>query len=122
MARQKRKSPVIEAAKVRAASLASISPTLDLGSDMTLEAYNSAIADGETKLKEYNTKLSELDDFLNVVMDHEANIADWSERMLSGVATKFGKASSEYEKAGGTRKSERKKPVRAKKTEQKPAE
>jgi hypothetical protein len=32
--------------------------------------------------------------------------------MLAGVSSKFGKNSDEYEKAGGTKKSERKKPVR----------
>ena len=117
MARKKKKSVVIENAKLRAAAIKSISPTLDLGGDVTLEGYNAAIGDAETKLGEYNTKLSELDDYLNAVVAQEKSVADWSERMLSGVATKFGKDSSEYEKAGGVRKSERKKPVRKKKTE-----
>jgi hypothetical protein len=39
-------------------------------------------------------------------------LKDWNERMLAGVATAYGKDSSEYEQAGGVRKSERKKPVR----------
>jgi hypothetical protein len=34
--------------------------------------------------------------------------------MLNGVSVRFGKDSNEYEKAGGIRKSERKKPVRKK--------
>ena len=109
MARRKRKSPVIEAAKKRAACVASISPTLDLGNDITLEAYNATIIAAENKLKGYNNKLSELDDFLNDLVAMEATVADWSERMLSGVAAKFSKNSSEYEKAGGVRKSARKK-------------
>ena len=37
-------------------------------------------------------------------------------RMLTGVATEYGKDSPEYEAAGGVRKSERKKPVRKPKT------
>jgi site-specific recombinase XerD len=37
-------------------------------------------------------------------------------RMLTGVATEYGKDSPEYEAAGGVRKSERKKPVRTLKT------
>jgi hypothetical protein len=32
--------------------------------------------------------------------------------MLAGVAAKYGKDSDEYEKAGGVRKSERKRPTR----------
>ena len=42
----------------------------------------------------------------------EKAIRDLSERMLAGVASKYGKDSSEYEMAGGTRKSERKRPTR----------
>ena len=42
----------------------------------------------------------------------ETTMADLNERMLTGVATKFGKNSSEYEQAGGTKKSERKPPKR----------
>ena len=108
---------MIDAAKTRAASLASISATLDLGGDITLVGFKAVIGDAETKLNEYNTKLSELDDYLNALVALEKSVTDWSERMLSGVATKFGKDSSEYEKAGGTRKSERKKMVRKPKTE-----
>ena len=37
---------------------------------------------------------------------------DLNERALDGVASKYGKNSNEYEQAGGTRKSERKRPVR----------
>jgi hypothetical protein len=33
---------------------------------------------------------------------------DLTERMLAGVGSKYGKDSTEYEKAGGVRKSERK--------------
>jgi hypothetical protein len=35
--------------------------------------------------------------------------------MLAGVGSKYGKDSNEYEKAGGTRTSERKPPLRKKK-------
>ena len=108
---------MIESAITRAASLASISPTLDLGGDMTLVAYQAAVADAESKLDQYNTKLSEVDDCLNALVAQEKAVADWSERMLAGVASKFGKDSSEYEKAGGVRKSERKTPVRKPKPE-----
>ena len=109
MARRKRKSPLIEKAKLRAVALASISPTLDLGGEVTLPAYKAATSIAEAKLDAYNTKLSELDHYLNELVAQETKIRDWTERMLAGVAAKFGKNSSEYEKAGGTRKSEHKK-------------
>ena len=53
-----------------------------------------------------------LDGQLNDLTDGEKALADLSERMLGGVASKFGKNSSEYEMAGGVRKSDRKRPVR----------
>lgn len=36
-------------------------------------------------------------------------VKDWNERVLTGVATKYGKNSNQYEMAGGKKKSERKK-------------
>ncbi len=37
-------------------------------------------------------------------------MSDTSERMLAGVAAKYGRDSTEYEMAGGTKKSERRRP------------
>ena len=112
MARQKRKSPAIENADVRAAALTSISPTLDLGNGLTVVAYKAAIANGQTLLDAYNTLLSQADHALNALVAAEKGLLDLSERMLGGVGSKFGKDSSQYEMAGGTRKSEKKKPKR----------
>jgi hypothetical protein len=61
----------------------------------------------------YNTTLSTADSQLNAVEDAEKVLRDMSERMLTGVATYYGKDSDEYEKAGGVRKRDRKKPVRS---------
>jgi hypothetical protein len=106
MARKKRTSPEVDAAKIRAASLESIDAALDLGNGQTLASYNAAIAATEKQLNTYNTKLSELDEMLNNLEESETALADLSERMLAGVASKFGKNSTDYEKAGGKRKSE----------------
>ena len=65
------------------------------------------------KLDEYNTTLSTVDSRLNIVQDAERVLRDMTERMLSGVASKFGKASDEYEKAGAVRKIDRKRPIRS---------
>lgn len=106
MARKKRTSPIAEAAGVRADSLESIDTNLDLGNGNTLAAFRSAISGVAFQLSTYNTKLSELDGLLNALEAGEKGLADFSERMLTGVATKFGKNSDQYEKAGGTKKSE----------------
>ena len=102
----------MEKAETRAASLASIDPALDLGNGLTLAAYQAAIETTHEKLASYNTKLSDADEALNVFQAEEKELAGLSERMLGAVATKYGKDSDEYEKAGGTKKSERKRPTR----------
>ncbi|MEH2374772.1 hypothetical protein [Nostoc sp.] len=49
---------------------------------------------------------------LTQITENERDLADYSEKILLGVAYKFGKNSHEYQMAGGTRKSERKRTVR----------
>jgi hypothetical protein len=59
----------------------------------------------------FNTLLSQVDGAYNGFLAEEASLRDLSERMLAGVAAVYGKDSDQYEKAGGVRKSERKRPV-----------
>ena len=118
MARTKRTSPAADKATTRAAALASISPTLDLGNGATLAAYQTAIAaiaaPDTGKLAVYNAALSTLDAQLNDLQAAETALNILSERMLSAVGVKYGKDSNEYEQAGGTRSSERAAPVKKK--------
>ena len=106
MARQKRNSTVLQVAQVRAAAIESIGPSLDLGAGLTVENYRAAIDDLQTMLDTYNTRLSELDGMLNTLKASEKELSSLSTRMLAGVAAVYGKESSEYEQAGGTRTSE----------------
>ena len=114
MARIKKTSKVIENARTRLAGLKSISASLDLGNGVTSEIFEEKISKGETSLETYNTRLSLADEGQALFEADEKDIAEFSERVLLSVAAKYGKDSLEYEKAGGTRKSERKKPIRAK--------
>ncbi|MEI9961636.1 MAG: hypothetical protein WDM76_11040 [Limisphaerales bacterium] len=98
----------MERATTRSAALESIDENLDLGNDLTLAAYNAAIDATEGWLSKYNTTLSEVDGLLNQLEKSETKLDELSGRMLAGVGVKFGKDSDEYEKAGGTRTSERK--------------
>ena len=116
MSRPKRSSKAVEKAETRVPSLKSIDPLLDLGNGKTLPLYLAAIAATKLLLEQYNTKLSELDGLLNGLTASEDGLDALSEEMLSGVGSKFGFDSTEYEKAGGTRKSERKQPKRKAKT------
>lgn len=111
MSFKKRTSPTLDKAVERAINLAKIRPDLTLGR-LTLAEYETKVQAAQAALNGYNGLLTQADlasDQLDVL---ENELKDWNERMLSGIATEYGKDSAEYEAAGGTRKSERKKPVR----------
>jgi CII-binding regulator of phage lambda lysogenization HflD len=112
MSRRKKSTSHIEQAVTRLAALKSIDTKMDLGNGLDVPKYETAIKDLQTKLGDYNTMLSLVDEKLNMVQTSEKTLLDLSERMLAGVASKFGKNSDEYEKAGGKKKSERKRPAR----------
>ena len=112
MARKKLiRDPDFDKAKTRLASIKSIDKSLDLGSDITVVKYEAEVTKFADDLNAYNTALSTIDDLYNTCITQIDVLKDWNERVLSGVATKYGKNSSQYEMAGGTKKSERKKPT-----------
>jgi hypothetical protein len=108
MARRKKTAFIYDVAVNRLSALKSISPALDLGNGLTVPAFEAAVLDFRQKLDDYNTTLSITDSKLNIVQDAERTLRDLTERMLAGVASKYGKNSDEYEKAGGVRKMDRK--------------
>ena len=112
MARSKRTSAALEQARARAAGLASISPTLDLGAPRTLAGLNNKIANLQAKLDAYNNLLATADQALDEIEGLEKELAEASNLMLLAVAARYGKDGREYEAAGGVRTSERKKPTR----------
>lgn len=105
----------LEKGITRLAAIKSIDAALDLGSNITLANYETQVQTLSTKIANYNTALSTIDDLYNDCINQIEVVKDWNERILTGVATKYGKNSSQYEMAGGKKKSERKK--YAKKTE-----
>lgn len=110
MGRLKRKSKAIEKAEKRIAGIKAIDPALDLGSGLSVDSYQSKIEGTEDVLEIYNTSLSVADAKLNDLQKEEKELNDLSELILEAVAVKYGHDSNEYEMAGGTRKSERKRP------------
>ena len=121
MARRKRTSTSIENAKARANGLKSIDTALDLGNSLTLASFNTQVKSVEDKLDEYNQKLSDLDAQLNALETAESALDVLSSRMLAATGVKFGKDSTQYEQAGGTRTSERKTAARKSRTTPEPA-
>ncbi|QSJ19177.1 hypothetical protein JYQ62_10850 [Nostoc sp. UHCC 0702] len=112
MARPKRNSRTLGKAEVRLASIKSISPTLDVGEGLTVKDYTDKIESLRKTLEAYNTTLSTIDVLLTQIIENEEVLADYSEKILRGIAYKYGNNSHEYQMAGGTRKSDRKRTAR----------
>ena len=115
MSFKKRVSPTLGKATSRANKLAEVNPELAIGS-MTLANYQAKVTAARAALDHYNGLLTQADLESDQFDDLEKELKDLSERMLTAVATEYGKDSPEYEAAGGVRKSERKKPVRKPRT------
>jgi hypothetical protein len=112
MARARRKSVILDVARQRLAGLKSITPAPDLGPTITVPGFQTLVSAFTSRLDGYNQKVAELDEEQNGVDADELVIRDWNKRVLSAVEAQFGPDSSEYEAVGGTRQSERKRPVR----------
>ena len=106
MGRVKRTSPITDKAEMRLQGLKSINPALDLGNGLSITAYEAIVDEAQGKQDAYNQLLSTVDEKLIGLKEVEKRLADFTERMLAGVAAKYGKDSAEYAQAGGTRKSE----------------
>lgn len=117
MAYRKRNSKDLEKAGQRLAGMKSIDPALDLGNGLSVATYLSVIEETDVALEGYNTQLSQADGLQNEFFAKEKNLRDMSERMLVGVAARYGKDSDEYEKAGGTKKSLRRRSRRVRESE-----
>jgi uncharacterized protein YukE len=113
--RKKTASTAIANAKVRISGLKSINPTLDLGNGMSIEAYETTLQDAQQKIEAYNTALANLGALQTAARDAEKDLSQFSERILSTVAGRYSKSSDEYEMAGGTKRTNHRRPK--KKTE-----
>lgn len=112
MSRKKRSSRILERAQLRLDGIQSIDYNLDAGGGFSAPGYVNIISELRAEVSAYNTALSNIDALNNNVSELEQQLAEYSERMLLGVAAKYGKDSREYEMAGGVRKRDRKRPIR----------
>lgn len=107
MPRQKRTYRVLEKAELRMAGLKAIDPSMDFGDARNLQNITQIIQQYRSKIEAYNTTLAVIDSYKNEMKDLETTLSDLTEKMLLGVAFKYGKDSYEYQMAGGVRKSDR---------------
>jgi hypothetical protein len=108
MARAKRSSAILETARQRLAGIKAITPPPDFGSTLQVADYEQEINDFSAKIDRYNGMLATADDLQNEIEADEDELRGKSARMLSAAEARYGPDSSEYEQAGGTRRSERK--------------
>jgi hypothetical protein len=111
MGRARRTSNIIEKATIRLNNLKSISPTLDLGQGLSVVSFEQLIGNTQGALDNYNQAIAALDEKSNQLLALEKQTGEMSTRMLAGVGALHGKNSDEYEKAGGVRTDEIKRPA-----------
>ncbi|MBD2679663.1 MULTISPECIES: hypothetical protein [Nostoc] len=102
MSLRTRGSATVDKAQRRLALLKSIDENLNLGHGLSIEAYNNLINSTRASVEAHNTLLSNLEESRKTVAQNEEALSEMSERMLTGVATVYGKKSMEYSKAGGS--------------------
>ncbi|NEU77073.1 hypothetical protein PI95_032385 [Hassallia byssoidea VB512170] len=107
MSRRKRTSRVLENAELRSAGLKAIDLNLDLGDACNLKNLTQLIEELRNQIDGHNTALTVVDSSKAKIEELEQSLGILSEKMLIGIAFKYGKDSHEYEMAGGVRKSER---------------
>jgi hypothetical protein len=89
-------------------------PTFSMG-ELTRAKFQKMVDDLRDKRNEMETLRTRLTALVNETNELGVGLSDTVSRALSGVRAVFGPDSSQYEQAGGTRRSERKRPGSRKK-------
>ncbi|MBE9207822.1 hypothetical protein IQ244_15095 [Nostoc sp. LEGE 06077] len=110
MAQRKRNSIALTKAERRIEGIQTINPDLDFSNGYSVATYNAKIQEVREKLTAYNQIRAMVDKAQTALLEAERTLNSYSEQMLLNVASHYGKDSDEYGMAGGTRKSNRKKP------------
>lgn len=95
--RTKRSSSLLDKADARATALQSIDPKLVVTEGVNVAIYRAKIDEAYEALDTYNRFLAECDAAKATLHQLERDAADLSDRMLKGVASKFGRDGVEYE-------------------------
>ncbi|BAB76679.1 hypothetical protein ACN23B_24990 [Anabaena sp. FACHB-709] len=107
MSRKKGTSPILEKAELRCSGLKAVDPKMDFGEDRNLQNMTQIIEQLRGKIDAYNTALAVINSSKTEIKELEKTLGDLCEKMLIGVAHRYGNNSREYEMAGGVRKSDR---------------
>jgi len=88
----------------------------DLGSGVTVENGETLLIDARKLLADCNASLAVSDGLLTAFGLKEKELKKFNSKVLPAGGLKYGKDSTEYEKLGGVRESERKRPIKKAKT------
>lgn len=110
MTQRKRNSISLTKAERRIEGMQTINSQLDFSNGFSIATYNTKVIELREKLAAYNQAQTIVDKTHNALIEAERELNTYSEQMLLNVASRYGKNSDEYEMAGGTRRSDRKKP------------
>jgi hypothetical protein len=107
MPRIKKTSTVLEKTEQRLIGLRAINSDLKINDTISVDRLSQLTGQLRNQLNHYNLLLTEIDTAKADMETLEQTIRETSERLVSGVASIYGKDSREYEMAGGVRKSDR---------------
>jgi hypothetical protein len=107
---------VIKQAEDVEQAIQQINPGFKVGDDVSLAALQNAIALASANRNKITSLQAQLTDELNQRVTLNSALWDMVKRMRGGVKSAYGDNSSQYEMAGGTRMSEKKKGGRKKAT------
>lgn len=110
--KRKRTSYIIHQAETRAAALRLIEGKLEFGKSLSLATFAAKIQLARERVSNLNALVAETDAARHALNDTEAELKELSSRMLKAVLVQFGPNSDEYAMVGGTRTSDRKRPIR----------
>ena len=108
----RRRSAAIIAAQDRLSGLMNIDPIIDLGNGLSAQSYQDKIEMTGAKLNAYVNAVAKADAARALLIDAEKELSDFSDHIMRGVSVKFGMNSAEYVSVGGTRKKDKKRPIR----------
>ncbi|MFN6473946.1 MAG: hypothetical protein RMY36_030320 [Nostoc sp. SerVER01] len=106
MPRKQKTSPQLEKTEQKIIGFKSINSSLDFGDSISLNHLTELAEELHNEIDQYNMMLTALDSAKAKIQTLEKTIREISERLVSGVALKYGKDSREYEMTGGVRKSD----------------
>ncbi len=97
---------MLEKTEKRLIGLKSINSNLDFGDSISLNHLTELTGQLRNQIDQYNMMLTDLDTAKGEIEILEKTIRETSERLVNGVASRYGKNSREYEMTGGVRKSD----------------